>query len=108
MDRQFAVPASSAGSILRAPALGGMPRHERSARIRRLPGLTKRLTSDVVIPNGGFDTTLKGRRGRRRSDAVGANDRHLALIEVFPQIRGPVWMHSIATTRAPAATKREL
>jgi hypothetical protein len=37
--------------------------------MRRLPGLTKRLTSDVVIPNGGFDTTLKGRRGRRRSDA---------------------------------------
>jgi hypothetical protein len=41
----------------------------RSARIRRLPELTKRLTSDVVIPNGGFDTTLKGLRGRRRSEA---------------------------------------
>ena len=28
MDRQFAVPASSARSALRAPALGGVQRHE--------------------------------------------------------------------------------
>ncbi len=43
----------------------------RPARVRRLPGLTKRLTVDVVIPSGGFGTTLKGRRGRRRSNASG-------------------------------------
>lgn len=40
----------------------------RFARIRRRPALTKRLTSDAVIPNSAFDTTLKGRRGKRRSD----------------------------------------
>jgi hypothetical protein len=69
MDHEVAVPASSPGAfgeLQRSAACHGT---SRSARIRRLPGLTKRLTSDVVIPNGGFDTTLKGRRGSRRWDA---------------------------------------
>jgi hypothetical protein len=46
----------------------------------------------MVIPNGGFDTTLKGRRGRRRSVGVGTNDRHVASIELIPQVGGALRM----------------
>lgn len=34
-----------------------------------LLGSVKRRSSAVVIPNGGFATTLNGRRGKRRSDS---------------------------------------
>ena len=70
--------------VHRRPACQGT---RRSARTRRLPGLTRRLTSEVQIPNGGFDTTLNARRGRRRSDAP-TDDRHIVSVELMPQVRG--------------------
>ena len=41
----------------------------RCALTRRLPRCTSRRTRAFVIPNGGFATTWKSRRGRRRSAA---------------------------------------
>ena len=44
-----------------------------------------------MIPSGGFGTTLKERRGTRRSDSVRTNDRHVALIEPIRQVRRVLW-----------------
>ena len=69
MDHEVTVPASSAGSVLRAPALRGMPRHEEVRSDQTTTGADQALDERRGDPERGFDTTLKGRRGRRRSDA---------------------------------------
>ena len=43
-----------------------------------------------MIPNGGLDTTLKGRQGSRRR-ALGANDRDSSY-ELIPQVPGALWV----------------
>jgi hypothetical protein len=92
MDHEVTVPAASAGSASRAPALRGMPRD-------------KEVRSDQTTTRA--DQALYERRGDRERRVrhhfegaareteigrVGANDRHVALMELSPQVRGAPWM----------------
>jgi hypothetical protein len=92
IDRQFALPASSAGSALRAPALGGMPRHEQVRSDQTATGADQALDERRGDPERRIRNHFKGTTRKTEIGRVSANDRHLALIELLPQIRGPVWM----------------
>ena len=103
MDREVTVAASSAGSVLRAPALRVMPRHEEVRSDQTTTGADQALDERRGDPKRRarhhFEATVRETEIGR----VGANDRHVALIELIPQVRGALWM---ALNRNNARTGR--
>jgi hypothetical protein len=110
MDREVTAPASSSGSVVRVPALRGMPRHDE-------------VRSDQMTARA--DQTFDERRGdperrvrhhfeptERETEIgpVGANDRHVALIELISQVPGALRMqlnrHNARTRRHERASYR--
>jgi hypothetical protein len=75
----------------------------RSARWRRLPGASRRLSTAVLAANGGLATTRKGRRGRRRSRTSTRTIR-AASPKRWCNTDARPWWSSTATTRAPTST----
>ena len=92
MDRQVTVPASSAGSVLRAPALRGMPRHQEVRSDQTTTGADQTLDERRGDPERRVRHHFEGTARETEIGRVGANDRHVALIELIPQVRGALWM----------------
>jgi hypothetical protein len=92
MDHEVTVPASSAGSVLRAPALCRMPRHEQVRSDQTTTGADQALDERSGDPERRVRHHLEGTARESETRRVGANDRHVALIELIPQVRGALWM----------------
>src|ERR1035441_2439251 len=92
MGHEVNVPASSAGSVLRAPALRGMPRHEEVRSDQTTTGADQALDERRRDPERRIRHHFEGTARETEIGRVGANDRHIALIELVPQVRGALWM----------------
>ena len=92
MDHEITVPTSSARGILRAPAPRGMPWHEEV----RSDQTTARADQALDERRGDPERRVRHHFERAAREAeighVSANDCHVALIELIPQIRGALWM----------------
>jgi hypothetical protein len=95
MDHEVTVPASSAGSVLRAPALRGMPRHEEVRSDQTTTGADQALDERRGDPERRVRHHSEGTARETEIGRVGANDRHVALIELIPQVRGALGMQLI-------------
>ena len=92
MNHEVTVPASSAGSVLRAPALRGMPRHEEVRSDQTTTRADQALDERRGDPERRVRHHFEGTARETEIGRVGANDRHVALIELIPQVRGSRWM----------------
>ena len=92
MDHEVTVPASSAGSVLRAPALRRMPRYEEVRSDQTTTGADQALDERRGDPERRVRHHFEGTARESETGRVGANDRHVTLIELIPQVRGALWM----------------
>ena len=92
MAHEVTVPASSAGSVLRAPALRGMPRHEEVRSDQTTTGADQALDERRGDPERRVRHHFEETARETEIGRVGANDRYVALIELIPQVRGALWM----------------
>lgn len=92
MDHEFTVPASSAGSVVRAPALRGMPWHEEVRSDQTATGADQPLYERRGDPERWVRHHFEWTARETEIGRVGANDRHVALIELIPQVLGALWM----------------
>jgi hypothetical protein len=92
MDRQVTVPAPATGSVLRAPAFRGMPRHEEVRSDQTATGADQALDERRGDPERRVRHHFEGTARQTEIGGVGANDRHVASIELIPQVRGALWM----------------
>ena len=92
MDHEVSVPASSAGSVLRAPALRGVPRHEEVRSDQTTTGADQALDEGRGDPERRVRHHFEGTARETEIGRVGVNDRHVASIEHFPQVRGALWV----------------
>ena len=88
MDHEVTVPASSAGSVLRAPALRGMPGHDEIRSGQTTTRADQTLDERRGDPEGRVRHHFEGTARETEIGCVGANDRHVAFIELIPQVRG--------------------
>lgn len=92
MDHEVTVPASSAGSVVRAPAPRGMPRHEEVCSNQTTTGADQALYQRRGDPERRVRHHFEGATRETEIGRVGAHDRHVALIELIPQVGGALWM----------------
>lgn len=103
MDHEVGSPACSAGSMCGAPALRGMPRHEEVRSDQTTTRADQALDERRGDPERRVRHHFEGTAGETKIGRVGANDRHVALIELIPQARGALWMQ---LNRNNACTRR--
>ncbi len=92
MDHEITVPASSARGVLRAPALRGMPRHDEVRTNQATTRADQALDQRRGDPERRVRYHFEWAARETEIGRVGANDRHVALIELIPQVRGALCM----------------
>jgi hypothetical protein len=92
MDHEVTVPATSAGSRLRTPALRGVPRHKEVGADQTTTGADQALNERRGDPERRVGHHFEGAARETEIGSIGGNDRHGAWIEVIPQVRGALWM----------------
>ena len=92
MDHEVTVPSFPAGSVLRAPALRCMPRYEEVRSDQTTTGADQALDERRGDPERRVRHHFEGTARESETGGVGANDRHVALTELIPQVRGALWM----------------
>jgi hypothetical protein len=69
-----------------------MPRHEEVGADQTTTGADQALDQRRGDPERRVGHHFEGTARETELGRIGANDRHHALIEVIPQIRGALWM----------------
>jgi hypothetical protein len=69
-----------------------MPRHEEVRSDETTPGTDQALYQRRGDPERRVRHHFEGTTRQTEIGRVGANDRHVALIELIPQVRGALWM----------------
>jgi hypothetical protein len=80
------------GRVPQAPALRGMPRHEEVRSDETTTGADQALDERRGDPEWRVRHHFEGAARETKIGRVGANDRHVALIELTPQGRGALRM----------------
>ena len=92
MDHEVTTPASSAGSVWRIPALRGMPRHDEVCSDQTTTRADQALDERRGDPERRVRHHFEGTTRKTEIGRIGAHDRHVASIELIPQVRGTLWM----------------
>lgn len=92
MDHEVSVPASSAGSVVRAPSLCGMARHKEVRLDQTTAGADQAFDERRGDSERRVRYHFEGTARETEIGRVGANDRHGPSIELLPQVGSALWM----------------
>jgi hypothetical protein len=92
MDHEVSAPTPSTGSAVRTPALGGVPWHEQVRSDQATTGADQALDERGGDGERRVGRHFEGTTRETEIGRVGANDLHVALIELIPQVGSALCM----------------